>query len=362
MTDKHTGILESALSLLTEAMRPHADIRVEADRRSAPENLDVSVQWKTNGIPKSRADLRLTPNKTPRPRGRLVWVMTAPLSSEDLDRLRAARVNFIHPASGSVYFQEPGVIVDRVLAARDIPTVGRGVDPFSDNASRVVRILLRSALSRQHRPWGVRELAAAAHVDRTTTSSTLKKLEQWNLVVRHRTQSRGRTMEVSVPDSIATIERWSRSYDWSTNSRLAVNAPVGNPQHFLTRFAKSKPDANWALTLQAAGAQIAPHAKWNRIHMYVDVATDGALRRFARQQGWEPLEGGRLILMRPFYRRSVWLNTQTRRGLPIVDVVQLILDLWRYPERGREQAQHILDLRGRLSDSLFDPSSHGHDS
>ena len=46
--------------------------------------------------------------------------------------------------------------------------------------------------------------------------------------------------------------------------------------------------------------------------------------------------------MKPLYADSVWYGRQSRRGIPVVSELQLILDLWRYPVRGLEHAEHIL--------------------
>jgi hypothetical protein len=47
--------------------------------------------------------------------------------------------------------------------------------------------------------------------------------------------------------------------------------------------------------------------------------------------------------MAPFYRESLWTGLQSVRHVPVVDLVQLMLDLWRYPLRGREQAAHLYE-------------------
>lgn len=46
--------------------------------------------------------------------------------------------------------------------------------------------------------------------------------------------------------------------------------------------------------------------------------------------------------MAPFYMDSVWRGARSVRGLPVVSTLQLILDLWHYPIRGREQAEHLI--------------------
>lgn len=57
--------------------------------------------------------------------------------------------------------------------------------------------------------------------------------------------------------------------------------------------------------------------------------------------------------MAPFYMDSVWRGTRSVHGLPVVSTLQLILDLWHYPIRGREQAEHL------ITQALSRPHSNG---
>src|SRR5438477_12668 len=96
-------------------------------------------------------------------------------------------------------------------------------------------------------------------------------------------QRSGRANSVRLTDLRKLLEVWARKYDWTRNGRLAVDAPIGDAQRFLRRLPQSLPGVRWALTLQAGATLIAPHAKWDKIHLYVDVATNGELASLARK-------------------------------------------------------------------------------
>ena len=85
----------------------------------------------------------------------------------------------------------------------------------------------------------------------------------------------------------------------------------------------------------------APHAAWDTVHLYVDVPDAEALGEVARQAGWET-GPGKLVLMRPWYAHSAWVGMRSVHGLPVVSDLQLVLDLWNYPVRGREQADVLM--------------------
>lgn len=265
---------------------------------------------------------------------------------------REQGVNFID-LGGAVHVRLPWLILDRTdLPRQPLTKLGPSpVDPFGDRTSRVVRVLLETHLNARHDTravppvWGVRELAATTGVDRTTTSKILRRLAAWQLVQLER---QGRSVEARVSNPLRLIDRWSASYDWTANASVAVHAPIGDPNRFLARLPESLgtaiPHRRWALTLQAGASLLAPHASWERLHLYLDVVHPRELVEFAAHVRWPVGEDGNVVLMQPFYRTTIWDDLQHVRNLPVVSTLQLIIDLWQYPLRGREQAEHLLEL------------------
>ena len=47
--------------------------------------------------------------------------------------------------------------------------------------------------------------------------------------------------------------------------------------------------------------------------------------------------------MAPYYAHGARYGIRELRGHPVVSDVQLFLDLYNYPVRGREQAEHLLE-------------------
>ena len=67
------------------------------------------------------------------------------------------------------------------------------------------------------------------------------------------------------------------------------------------------------------------------------------LRTLAEREGWPEDAAGSLALIRPVYRTATWhqLSHAGPQDVPVVSDLQLILDLWHYPERGRETAEQL---------------------
>jgi hypothetical protein len=347
----HRPNLTAAVFLLRQALAPHATVEwVQPSDASAGAVVTVTGAGTTGGT----QCLRLVPwsapahRKGPARRTRtttdcpIVWVL--PRSSAAIrETLRAHGEQYID-LRGAVHLALPWALVDRAdltLSHRLAGSLRPSVDPFADRSSLVVRTLLEHG--DLERVWGVRELAGVAGVGVATASDVLRALAERELVTITR---RGRASEVRLRNAIATVEAWTRSYDWRLNRGIAVHAPVGDLTRFMHRLPRLMPTgARWGLTMQAGASLVAPHATWDRVHVYVDVpSVDGphALTELAARAGWTPADDGRFVLLVPYYATSAWHGLRTIDRLPVVSDLQLALDLWHYPLRGREQAEHLL--------------------
>lgn len=265
----------------------------------------------------------------------VMWVLRKP-SRSLLDQLREREQNFI-ALSGAVRLVSKGLILDRtdLPRARLAGRLPRQVDPFSDRNSLIARMLL----DEPGRRWGIREIAAATGLSPGTTSLVVRALSGMGVVDFRR---RGRDAECWINAPEPLIRRWTGAYSWDRNLAAAFHAPVGDAARFLRRLRRLFGDMRWALTMHAGAAQVAPHATWDRVHVYVDAGSPADLLDAGTSRGWEAAAEGRVVLMKPYYRTSVWHNLQVTNGLPVVSTLQLALDLWHYPLRGREQGEHLL--------------------
>lgn len=275
-----------------------------------------------------------------------LWVVDYTLSSV-AEPLRNLRQSFVDLSRGIVYLNLPEVLVDREVDSMRWPTVLRVVprsaphaptrpliDPFADRASLLARALLESP----DKTWTVTGLAAAAGVAPMLSSHIVRQLAAEEIV---RTEKDGRKLLVTLIEPRRLMEAWTARYDWRRNAALAVAAPVGDEERFLRRFADLMGKRRWALTLLAGAWRRTQYAPTDRVHAYVEVATDAALKELAREMGWEPEPSGRLVLLRPAYRDSTWHAVQRVKEMPVVSDLQLIVDLWHYPVRGRETAEQM---------------------
>lgn len=275
-----------------------------------------------------------------------IWIL--PRGDTKLrQELRERDENFVDLA-GAIRLHLPWMVIDRTdLEPVRPPTVRETRNPFSDRASLMLRTMLDAG---PDKAWNVRELAEAAGVSLGLGSYVTSALERRGLI---KVKTTGRAKWIQLTDPVPVIEHWTRAYNWRANTAVAFHAPVGSPQRFLQRLPAVLDDHRWALTLHAGAALVAPHTAWDLIHVYVDSESTDELLKIGLRQGWEAGNGGKVVLMHPFYKTSAWHGSRRIDDLPVVSNLQLILDLWYYPVRGREQAEHLMST-AELRDHIHD--------
>lgn len=321
--------MQRAARLIEQALQPHAHVE-QTGKHSA-----LALRLRDG----SRTPLQLTTgadDQVLEGKPNVVRVLTD-ATRADLERLRREARSFVD-LKGAVFLTFPNLLVDRTgVRLQTHPAPAMPFDAFSDRSSLIVRRLLGEGS--RDREWGIREIAQASDVAPATATRAARELERERVVQISRS---GRNAHLRLTDPRGLFMLWTRRYDWSRNAAVAFDAPVGEVSRFVRRLPELLGDTRWALTLQAGAAQVAPHATWDRVHLYLDVESAADLLRAGAAHGWEPAPQGQVVLMKPYYRTSVWHGQQTAHTLPVVSTLQLALDLWHYPLRGREQAEHLL--------------------
>ncbi len=331
MKRSSSRIASDALLLLKQALAPAAQVQAGQDSAT-----DAVVELK--GGRRLSLDLRMWTESAANRRQSENTVWVVPRTTRQLrERFRRAEESYVD-LRGAVFLSLPNLLVDREGLQPPLrSTASRSFDPFADRSSLVLRTLLEPRHA--ERVWGVRELAGAASVSPATVTRSVRELARYEVV--HVLRS-GRESEIRLIDPKALFALWTAAYEWTRNQSLAVHAPIGNPIRFLERSKGLFEAHRWALTLQAGASLVAPHAAWERLHVYLDVGEADGLLKFAREQEWPVADDGRLVLLKPCYRDSVWYGKRMVNRLPVVSDLQLALDLWAYPLRGREQAERLI--------------------
>jgi len=97
--------------------------------------------------------------------------------------------------------------------------------------------------------------------------------------------------------------------------------------------------ARYALTLFAGARHRAPFVRHPAVHAYVE----GDPGSIAQELDVRPNDSGNLVLIRP-RDEGVFFGAQDCDGVRVASDVQLYVDLSSFEARGREQAEHLLDV------------------
>ncbi len=251
--------------------------------------------------------------------------------------------------SGNCFLEGNGIYVDKVAERNRFREPKRAKALFSDKASLVVR----AVLERVSQPHGVRELSRQLRVSPAWTSQVLSALVKARYAARA-----NRETYVSRPSEL--LRDWAESYDFlRRNDVYPFFCESPTPQDLIARIASLESTAimKYALTLHAGASLVAPFAEFHEVHVYVDPS----VRRSDTERLWmEALDlekvdrGGNIYLVRPYYKQSVFYGVRQVNGVSVVSDIQLYVDLYNFPMRGREQAEHL--MRERLS-YLTNPGS-----
>lgn len=342
-----------AIRLLTDALRPAARVEVLAPSEPLPHAPADQARVRISST--TRDESVVLALHTQDAEGNSDDGVVLVLRKSTQQRLRALRANdaqFVDVGHGIVRLRLPWIHVDRAdlpLPVESLsPSRRAWLDPFGDRASLVSRVLVEQP----GRAWGAREIAAEADVSTMTASHVLRQLRELGVVD---VRKRGRAFQARLTSVERLVEHWTRVYDWRRSPSLAVEAPIGSPERFFPRLVRALGDRRWALTMQAGASFVVRHAVWDIIHVYVE-DPHATADHFARTVGWEP-GPGKLVLMQPWYTHSAWHGARALGKANVVSDLQLVLDLWNYPIRGREQADLLLHgLEARLHAARTDDS------
>jgi len=271
---------------------------------------------------------------------RQVPVLVAPhLSSKRQALCRKNSIYFID-LSGNVYLSYRSFYIEKVGFQNIFPEKRQRRSPFSDKASLILRELL---ISGQHR-WGIREIAHKIDLDPGYVSRMAKALENRKYVSRIDGK-----LKIRSADEI--LDDWVRAYELRNNELHRFFCMATNAHEILNRLRElqTPSDIKYGLSVQAGASLVAPHAFYKEVHIYVE---DKRGIEFFRNEMElkDSAKGANLILMLPYYRHSVFYDSREIDGLKVVSDLQLYLDLYGYPVRGREQAEHL--YRKRIKDVI----------
>jgi len=250
--------------------------------------------------------------------------------------LKEIGVGYVDMA-GNIYLRAPGILIEREQNRNPFAYEREGLNPYSDKASIVLRLLMEVP----NGTWKIREIAKVGGINPGWVSRVVESLVERGLVEFRRREG------VSLLRGQEVLREWADLYDWRRNKFYYYYCHALDSQEVLDRISTLNLDSDKsaALGFQAGAHLVSPHSTFNQVHLIIGGYSFDMIRpEIERQLELESRrEGANLILVRPYYKHSALFGARKIEKWWIVSDIQLYLDLSRYPLRGQEQAEHLLE-------------------
>ncbi len=213
---------------------------------------------------------------------------------------------------------------------------------FADKAS----LALRKMLQNPERRWVVRDFTGPEGVSLGMSQGVLKAMEKKGYIERAK---KGPNSYAILTNKEKLISDWLEEYSFNLN---VIDTYYSANKNILNKFRKILKENQYALTLHTGANLITSFVRTEEIFIYMNLKEweKDILDIRQKLDLKELVRGGNIHLIRPFYKNSVFFNTQKIKSFTVVSNLQLYLDLYNFQPRGREQAEHlknILEEKGR---------------
>jgi hypothetical protein len=265
-----------------------------------------------------------------------VPILVAPAISEtSRELLRKNRIAY-WDSSGSIYVDLPWALywIDR-------PVPSQGPRPLRDifrgSSAQVLHALLREP----ERTWHLNDLAQIAQVSASTAHQVCTFLERQLWMDK---EGAGPQTVRILRQPGALLDAWADAYSWASYEIQRYFRWTRHPEELLSDAVDALTDfeIDYALTLDTGAQLVAPHGTGTgRIWVVVPAEATSKLSELTRTADLEPVEEGEALTFLIAQESTPLLFRRQVQGLWVVSDIQLYLDLWTWPQRGKEQARHL---------------------
>ena len=215
---------------------------------------------------------------------------------------------------------------------------------FADKASLVLRKMLKDP----ERQWVVRDFTGSGGISLGMSQEVIKAMEKKGYIERVK---KGPNSYAILTNKEKLISDWLKKYHFNLNK---INTYYSANKNILNKFRKVLKENQYALTLHTGANLITSFVRTEEIFIYMNSKDwkKDILDIRQKLDLKELVRGGNIHLIHPFYKNSVFLNTQKIKGFTVVSNLQLYLDLYNFLPRGREQAEHLKNILEEKGNNL----------
>jgi len=201
---------------------------------------------------------------------------------------------------------------------------------FARKATDIIRVLL----VRYPKTWTLRDLAKESGTALGYTSRVSKSLIRQRLALRASARSE---LKVMAPEDL--LKRWAAYSNFVANTRFVEYYSREEDIGKFLNFFKGTARKNYALTALSGALLAEPFVRPVNAHIYVREKTDAIA--WADELGLMPIEENGNVKFAIAPSEGVFYGAKEIEGINVVSDIQLYVDLYNYPARGREASDAL---------------------
>lgn len=233
--------------------------------------------------------------------------------------------------AGNCFLKFNNVYIEKVVDKNPFPEKRKLKTIFKPVSSRILRVLLE----KPKKKWKISELSKIAKVSLGQTSNVFR----W-LIDEEYLRKDKKYYFLFEPGKL--LDEWSQNYLYTQNKMYAYYSFEQDLEKLLKNISQVNKDKNlkYALTLLSGASLVAPFVRGvSGLQMYIGDTVD--ISKWVRLLNLRPVESGSNISLYIPYDEGVFYKTQKIDDIEVVGNIQLYLDLYNYPTRGKEQAEFL---------------------
>jgi len=215
---------------------------------------------------------------------------------------------------------------------------------FADKATLILRKMIRQP----DKKWVTRDFTDPEGVSIGMAQGVLEAMAKQGYAERLKKGPHSYTFLTNKEKLIAD---WLKEYRFELNG---IDTYYTSDKSILKKLKAYLSDSQYALTLHTGANLITSFVRTDHVYLYVSFQDwdKDILEMRQRLDLKELVKGGNFHIIRPYYKKSVFLNIQKIKGYRVISNLQLYLDLYNFQPRGREHAEYLKKLLEEKGKSL----------
>ncbi len=203
--------------------------------------------------------------------------------------------------------------------------------------NKTTQDIIRVLLNEKDKKLKLRELATKSKVSLGMTARIANALESCG----HLEKTRG----IRIVNYEKLLKSWLYTVSIRENEKVEF-LTAERPQYMIKKIGELLRKETYAFTLFSATEIVAPYVAPNKVHLYILKDKEKEISEIFFGEGIMPAEEGNIICY--LVDKNHFYGSMETRGLKIISLPQLYVDLASYGGRGEEAAEYILNLlRGK---------------